>query len=40
MQHVRLEEEDGLPQLQQQLDQQELDPIGQEMETFKAQTNP
>lgn len=36
MDHVRLEEEDELPRLQQQLSQEELDRIGEEMERFKA----
>ncbi len=34
--HVRLEEEDELPRLQQKLSQEELDRIGEEMERFKA----
>jgi len=36
MDHVRLEEEDELPRLQQQLSQEELEQIGSEMERFKA----
>jgi hemerythrin superfamily protein len=35
MDHVRLEEQDELPQLQQQIGQDELDQLGQQMEQFK-----
>ena len=38
MDHVRLEEEDELPQLQQTLAQETLDRLGAEMEEFKARS--
>ncbi len=35
MEHVRLEEEDELPQVQQSLSEEELQALGEEMERFK-----